>query len=203
MGNQTMLIPWPDSPPTEAKLVYWEQSLRSFVSGIRHVIDWSRPNLKYLELGSFCGASTLYVSQLKEDVHITCIDAWDERGGYQYKSLSEQSLQVFQANLWSVRDRVDMIQSDTILGMHIAHERGLVPDIIFIDADHSYEAVKQDIATAKELWPEAAICGDDFDETNQAVLEAFGTSVGVIGMKFWWEIGAFQDDIKIAVGATE
>lgn len=55
-------------------------------------------------------------------------------------------------------------------------------DVVFIDADHSYESVKKDIA----MWTPKAkkiICGHDYSEAwpgvKQAVDEAFGTRVSV------------------------
>lgn len=192
-----MLVEWPERPPCDQQIAYWEDSLRAFVSGIKMVRDWTLPTI-YLELGSFCGTSALFLANLSKSASIVCIDAWDGRGSEQYKPLSNRSLELFQANLWNHRDRVMMIRNDTLTGMKIAAESGVIPDVIFVDADHSPDAVKQDILLAKSLWPCAVICGDDFDETSKAVLEVFGAGVGVVGLKFWWEIRDFHDSITLA-----
>lgn len=52
-----------------------------------------------------------------------------------------------------------------------------VPDMVFIDGDHSYEAVKRDI----ELWlprlaPGGLLCGHDI--TNQPVERAVRETIG-------------------------
>lgn len=35
--------------------------------------------------------------------------------------------------------------------------------VIYIDANHHYDPVLADIGRCAELFPEAAICGDDWD----------------------------------------
>jgi len=83
-----------------------------------------------------------------------------------------------------------MIKADTLSGMRIVSEMGLVPDVVFVDADHAYESVKNDSRLAKLLWPNAQLCGDDWNEVQirQAVFDVLGMQFGVIGCQFWWEI---------------
>lgn len=186
-----MLVKWPDKRPCDPYVRYWTRPLNTFDYAIRKVYDWRKEPSLYLELGSFCGASALTLAQMTgQDVSIVCIDTWDNRGGPQYDEEFGDNFALFKSNLWDYRERVTMIQDDTLSGMRLVAEMGVVPDVVFIDADHAYEAVKNDSMLAKELWPDAQICGDDWNEVQvrQAVVEVFGKEFGVIGCQFWWEI---------------
>ncbi len=54
---------------------------------------------------------------------------------------------------------------------------GEPPSMIFIDADHSYEAVKNDIAQAKTTNP-LVIAGHDYDQFNKGVIRAVNEAFG-------------------------
>jgi hypothetical protein len=65
-----------------------------------------------------------------------------------------------------------------------------VPALVFLDADHSYAAVRDEIAWAKALGV-PIICGHDYGNarfgTTRAVDEAFGGDIEVRGMVWSWE----------------
>ena len=69
--------------------------------------------------------------------------------------------------------------------------QGVVPYMVFLDADHSYQAVKEEIMWAKKLGVEI-ICGHDYGNPNfgvtRAVDESFPEGVEVKGM-VWWHKG--------------
>lgn len=51
---------------------------------------------------------------------------------------------------------------------------GIKPDIIYIDADHHYDAAKSDILKSLELFPDAILVGDDYgnyEDVRRAVHE--------------------------------
>jgi predicted O-methyltransferase YrrM len=68
---------------------------------------------------------------------------------------------------------------------------GKVPYMVFLDADHSYQAVKEEIMWAKKLGAEI-ICGHDYGNPSfgvtRAVDESFPEGVEVKGM-VWWHKG--------------
>ncbi|MCH9613341.1 MAG: hypothetical protein SP1CHLAM54_03400 [Chlamydiia bacterium] len=67
-------------------------------------------------------------------------------------------------------------------------------DLVFIDGNHSYESVKEDIALwSKKVKPGGLITGHDYDHVNfpgvvQAVDEAFGDEV-LLGHDYTWIYG--------------
>lgn len=48
-------------------------------------------------------------------------------------------------------------------GLQEIARRGLVPDLVYVDANHTYEAVLTDIRMARELFPRALLVGDDYN----------------------------------------
>jgi hypothetical protein len=72
-----------------------------------------------------------------------------------------------------------------------AEYQGVIPCMVFLDADHSYQAVKDEIGWAKKIGVKL-ICGHDYGNPNfgvtQAVDEAFPEGVEVRGM-VWWHRG--------------
>ena len=71
--------------------------------------------------------------------------------------------------------------------------RGTCPSLVFLDADHSYAAVRDEIAWAKALGV-PMICGHDYGNARfgvtRAVDEAFHEGVQVTGMVWAWGLRA-------------
>jgi hypothetical protein len=72
--------------------------------------------------------------------------------------------------------------------------RGPAPALVFLDADHSYGPVRDEIAWAKSLGA-AIICGHDYGDpkfgVTRAVDEAFGAGNVAVGGTVWsWERAA-------------
>lgn len=70
-------------------------------------------------------------------------------------------------------------------------DRGPVPALVFLDADHSYAAVRDEIAWARQRGV-PIICGHDYGVprfgVTRAVDEAFGTGGVAVGGTVWsWE----------------
>jgi hypothetical protein len=74
-----------------------------------------------------------------------------------------------------------------------ARYRGPVPALVFLDADHSYEPVRDEIAWAKSLGV-PIICGHDYGVARfgvtRAVDQAFPNGVTVGGTVWAWERSA-------------
>jgi hypothetical protein len=71
-------------------------------------------------------------------------------------------LETFLVNLWDYRHRLTAIRETTVRGMQIVHDLGIRPDAVYVDADHSAEAVFEDLECIHRLFPHVQIIGDDW-----------------------------------------
>ena len=92
-----------------------------------------------VEIGSYIGASSLMIgSALKKDSLLYCIDTWEN------DAMTEgnwDTFSVFLKNTASVSDKIKTIKSESVKA---AGEFSYLIDYLFIDGDHSYDAVKAD-----------------------------------------------------------
>lgn len=93
---------------------------------------------RVLEIGSYCGRSTICLAQTAESV--VSIDPHDGRGTPSPRPTREE----FEANLerYGVADRVLSVDNPPAPALY---------DLIFIDGAHDAEAVREDVATARRL----------------------------------------------------
>jgi hypothetical protein len=137
-----------------------------------------------IEIGSWYGASTRWLAETAPaNAKIYAIDMWDDNFILQddhytsnkYSMISEHPLyDTFLVNLWNHRNRVVPLRMDGVAGLEYLKAQGVVPDIIYIDADHHYDAVKRDIRACLRLFPGAILVGDDYgnyDDVRRAVHE--------------------------------
>jgi predicted O-methyltransferase YrrM len=138
------------------------------------------PDLHVMEIGSWYGASALSWAQgLKEHNDtkgkITCVDSWvpffdrdlhkDEVYQAMEQSLgSDAAYNIFLHNIRTVPETITCQHlrgaSDNVLP--ILADGSF--DVIFIDADHTYEPVKRDIQNSLRLIKDGGIiCGDDLN----------------------------------------
>lgn len=149
-----------------------------------------------LEVGAFLGKSTVFFADRVETVF--SVDFWtiEKLGNEDEKKLAEELyLPADFINIW--RDNVDqadihtpMFGHNSMFG-HVLEINPLAPftspvDLVYIDGDHSYEAVKTDIRKYAPL-ARKIVCGDDFGlapGVTQAVMEIY-PSASYAG-PFWW-----------------
>lgn len=129
---------------------------------------------RIVEVGSFLGRSTRALADNTAGV-VYALDNWlgpmevdmstDER-----KLLESR----FRAHL---ADHLATGKVIAIKGDHALPPRGIGPDMVFIDGDHSMEAAAHDIGYwAAELAPGGLLCGHDYDHppVREAVHALFG-----------------------------
>lgn len=140
-----------------------------------------KENIRILEIGSWVGASALSWAQgihtyCQDKGTITCLDAWqpffdrtthtdDVYHKMEQALVSDTAYQLFLHNINTI--------PNTIVHQHLrGKSENILPllreesfDIIFIDANHTYEAVLQDIKLAIPLLKNnGIICGDDLNK---------------------------------------
>ena len=119
------------------------------------------------ELGSWHGRSTLVFAEAAE--RVLCLDAWTHPdSGMWSEELLARGLpfDVFEQNVLNFYGHVRPVVIDlrnTRMVDVLLREYGGLADMVFIDADHTREGVKREIAIAKKLAaPGALICGHDY-----------------------------------------
>lgn len=137
------------------------------------------------EIGVKTGRLTWELLQRVPNSHVTAIDSWAPYEDHPEWSAQnhEKHEKRFDIRLSSHNGRVTKMKMTSAEASEQIEDASL--DLVFIDADHSYEAVKRDI----ELWlpkvkPGGILAGHDFDNTekygdrfkgvDRAVKERFG-----------------------------
>jgi hypothetical protein len=116
-----------------------------------------------------------------------------------FRNLLPRLFETFQARCWDYRERVVPLRMNTLDGLRAVAEAGLEPDFVYVDAEHSYEAVTAELTLARQLFPEAALGGDDYDwkgvrEAADAFARRHGLVVERFGARGWrllegWQAG--------------
>jgi predicted O-methyltransferase YrrM len=122
-----------------------------------------KPDMKtILELGAWLGKSTRAICDMAPDAQVITIDTWEGSEEHVDNPKLATLHQTFLVNCWEYKDQLVPIKATTQKGMEELAKLGVKPDLIYIDADHSYDGVYQDITLAMDLWPNAQIVGDDW-----------------------------------------
>ena len=166
--------PWPAEPPevpAQPQQGWLHDSTRELLSLL--LSDQTR---LVVELGSWLGLSTRYIADRAPRANIVAIDHWrgsPEHQQAQYESLLPILYETFLKNCWDYRQQIVPLRTSTQEGLRLLSSRGAAPDLIYVDADHGYEAARADVALALDLFPKAVVVGDDWDwdSVRQAVVD--------------------------------
>lgn len=159
---------------TEVQGYFTEEDARDYRFLVSQIPDGSR----MAEIGSFRGRSLASIADLiiSKNLEVHSVDIFDK----------VESPEYIEPDVYSKREgmAVDFIKTLDVFGLkkyittHITtsteaakylHSKGDLFDLIFIDADHSYEAVKDDIMS---WWPlvdnGGVLCGHDYDPKGES-----------------------------------
>lgn len=158
-----------------------------------------------VEVGSWKGQSTITMAQackeLGLDTKIYCIDTWLGALEFYTTPTPERDLEIkdgypqvyytFKKNIkeHNVDDIIETITLPSNLGLKYLKEKGIQADLIYIDASHEYEDVKNDIVLARQLNPKI-IFGDDYGNSvfpgvRQAVDECPFGDKNIVDNWYW------------------
>lgn len=156
----------------------------------------SKSNL-IVEAGSYCGRSTRAMAD-NSKASIYAIDPWSETPYIRYDSSRDLAADEYRKGqgdyiyLKFLENMYDKIKEGQVIvhKMEFHHFWLYCPDMIFIDACHSYLEVKRDILHAIMLMSAGGLlCGHDYSgswpEVMQAVDEIFGTGIEIYE-SIWW-----------------
>ncbi len=148
---------------------------------------------RVVEVGCWEGRSTIALANAAWPALVEAVDTWHGSPGEISSELAAERdvLGQFLANIASdTKGNVTVIQKDW--RDHFAECRKPIR-FCHIDATHTYEEVRDNVAAVMELLvPGGIICGDDVhhEPVRKAVLEVCGPSTNVAGNCWWFEKGA-------------
>lgn len=130
----------------------------------------------FCEVGVFLGRSLAFMGTIRPDLQLIGIDAWSEtslKPSHGDRATYDKFLQHMEP--YKFGDRLTIKRTMSCFGILCIE----AVDMIFIDADHDYPGVKNDIALAKHVVkPGGILSGHDYAGDNgvvQAVHELCGT----------------------------
>ncbi len=182
------------TPMKEAVLGGWHSDSKVF----QFVIESAKPKF-IIEVGSFVGFSAItmaeHLDRQKNPCAILCIDTW--LGSLEYwrnkQSMQDSGMQLshgypqwyfsFLTNIAVTKhaDRVVPLPLPTLIAARLLKEKGIMADLIYIDASHDEKDVYEDMMA---YWPlvnqGGALFGDDWQwESVARAVQRFCTERGL------------------------
>lgn len=134
--------------------------------------EFASKHYNIIEVGSYCGRSARAIADSTKG-RLLCVDPWD--------GMCQTYLTTWHSNGY----RIEFNEFMKNLSDHIASGKVKYainrfeniwhppnPDMIFLDAIHEYQAVKDDIHHARELMKHGLLCGHDFCLAWEGVIRA-------------------------------
>jgi hypothetical protein len=186
--------PWPRIPWVSRHFDGWlEESTKAMLS--RALCPETR---LVVECGSWLGMSARHILECAPAATLICIDTWNGSPTIMHYDYLPILYECFLLNLWDERHRVIPIRADSLVGLAEVADAGLVPDVVYLDSDHTYERVDAELRLCFDAWPFATIVGDDYGHPDhpgvrQAALEWMKRS----GRPFENSGNAFKFGVKL------
>jgi GT2 family glycosyltransferase/predicted TPR repeat methyltransferase len=159
--------PWPATKPAvpiPAEHTGW------LADGAAHALQEAlSPQTKLvIELGAWLGMSTRFILRNAPQATVICVDHWlgysEHHRHPEWRQMLPTLYESFLAMCWEDRDRIIPLRMMTLDGLRAIADCGLAPQVIFFDAEHTYEALAAELALAQSLFPDATLVGDDYEE---------------------------------------
>ena len=119
----------------------------------------------FVEIGSWMGYSSSFLGQVAKECggHVYCVDHWKGSPGVPHHNI-DNCFEIFTHNMevLGLSDYVHPLVMDSLTASRIFTDG--IADLVFIDADHRYKQIKQDIeAWYPKVRNGGIICGHDCD----------------------------------------
>lgn len=155
--------PWPNREPIAPE--DWHGWLNSDTHAMLY--RYLNVNTKVVvECGSWLGMSTRAILFGAPNATVICCDHWKGSPEQQADPDCARRLptlyETFLRNLWPWRERIIPIRGDSLDAMAEIHQTGLVPDLIYLDTEHTYAQVTRELTFCTDHWPMVTIVGDDY-----------------------------------------
>lgn len=163
--------PWPSERPTVPPDP--DEGCFGTADALARVVT---PTMLVLELGSWLGASTRFFA--RHAAGVIAIDHWlgspeHQPGAWAASPKLPTLYETFLTNCWNYRNVILPLRHTTEDGIRQVQAAGIVPDLVYIDADHSYDGCMRDLVACEEFGLQTILTGDDFAyPKNPGVREA-------------------------------
>ena len=132
----------------------------SICSRIEMMKLFKRPNMVMAEIGVNRGDFSAEILPTMTPRRLHLIDIWSSPGDVEHV-VGHEDFYHLVTSRFKNEPKVDIHRSDSLRAAASFEDQSL--DMVYIDADHSYEAVLADlIAYGPKLKPDGVICGHDF-----------------------------------------
>ena len=153
---------------------------------VRHLlkqIKSSRGRISGAEIGVYHGGLSSYLLSNIPGLHLVLVDHWELGCPFRKANIVRADFLTAMANVSAFWPRWHAIKAQSTTAAAILEANAARFDFVFIDANHGYESVKEDIAAWWPLVrPGGLFCGHDyhgrFDGVDRAVDE-FAASVNL------------------------
>jgi hypothetical protein len=161
------------------------------------IVSYFRKHLKgcdgwVINGGTYFGLSAWEMARIAPEAKIICLDHFKGSVEHQGRPGVDRMYEVFVSNLWEYRDRMFPLVADSVEGMELIADAGIVPGLIFIDMSHDIESVYDDTVAAAQLWPKSIVCGDDYNWDSVAIGVAKAAALlsrPIRSRQPWWVLG--------------
>lgn len=147
---------------------------------------------KVVEIGTWLGKTAITMADAGAEV--TCVDMWKDFGSSAdtlsslYQAHGERVYNTFLSNI-GTRKGVS-IHPKRMSSLDAAREQSEQVDLVFIDAKHDYDAVKEDIAAwILHVRTGGILCGHDYSSDFPGVVKAVKECLGEVNVEgaVWWK----------------
>lgn len=131
-----------------------------------------------LELGVWLGGSTRHMLQQNNNVKVICVDHWkvgdtisnaitDEKKRSREDDIiveiikKDELYETFLVNCWEYKDRIIPMKMGGHEAIRYLAKNNVKIDMIYLDMDHEFKPVKEDLAEIQKYFPNIVTLGDD------------------------------------------
>ena len=164
----------------------YEELYKSFV-------DRLNDGSTIVEVGSWKGKSASYLAveiiNSKKNIKLYCVDTWKGSAEHQFDQIiiEDKLYELFLNNVKTLLNVITPIRQNSIEASKLFEDDSL--DIVFINADHSYDAVKADIeAWYPKVKNKGILAGHDYGgwpDVTRAVDERFSNNIKTKAPSCW------------------
>jgi hypothetical protein len=164
----------------------------------KEIIDQFNGPAHFVEIGSYKGKSSSFmaveIANSKKNIKFDCVDTWEGSPEHQAGGnledpdvINDLMFDVFKKNMEPLKDYYTAKRMPSLEAVASYPDNSL--DFVFIDADHSYQSVREDIIA---WWPKVKnggiISGHDYQMGTPGVIAASNELLGYVRVtgSCWW-----------------